>query len=559
MMSMMYTASFDKLRMIGFKFRMIGFTLGMIGLIVAFFSAATACAHTVTSHTYFSVRQPLQAASSELVSLTYDRLNDDLSSNHPELVEGFFQVIPFGGRSVCNKECANPLGLYFTPFGKTALIAGEVGSQAVQNNEADLIANYFGVQTVDPTKDTPGPNQFNTTNGLFQSCISFNPHQSVVGCGLYYLQRLSSCQEHAVFISINMPIVHVRNFIGFQEVITNPGGYAPTSSSTGIEILPGYVGSMTAALQGDTVFGTQRFLFGKIPYDSCRPMTMTRIADLDLRLGYNLMHSDTAHFDGTLGLIVPTGNKPTAEFIFEPVVGNNKHFGLGLGSNFSFQLYECSTRDITVSLQGATENRFLFSNIQPRSYDLLDKQWSRYMWLYPNAQAVPIAGIVPGINLLTSNLRVHPHFNFTFNTALFLSTSTMSLELGYNRYARQAETVELCGCCPQNAGIVGIDTTDTLILHTKSNSTMSQAGFVESRFIDVDRTPNFVPITCATIDLESAAHPAMATNTVYAAFGYHNDECRWPILVGLGGSYEVSDTNAAFNRWLVWAKGGLTF
>lgn len=515
-------------------------------------------ANNVTSHTFFSVRQPMQAGSPELVSLCYDRI----TITNPEERHGWLQVVPFGGRTSTtgsDTSCSNPLALYFMPFGKTELVAGELGSFAVQNNQADLIANYFGVQTINPIIAGTPP-IFDVVNGTFQSIISFNPHQSLMGVGLYYQQKLSACADKPFWLSINAPIVHVRNYLNFQEIITNPGGTLPTSGTPSvITILPGFVGSIGDALRGNTVFGNKNFLYGKISdHEEC-DLSTTRIADIELKIGRTYICTNHCLLDGNVGIILPTGNKPRGEFIFEPIVGNNKHFGISMGSHYEFLLHESEQRGISVWAEGVLESRYLVRNTQRRSFDLMDKQWSRYIWLYPNAQSTSITDRSPGINFLTQDVQVSPHFNFTLNTSIVVSGDCWRAEFGYNRFTRQAETVELCGCWQPGPGIVGIDAANTTILHTKSNSTMSQAGFVASRFIEVDRNPNFVPITKEMLNLESASHPALATNCFYVAAAYHDDDRCYPLLGGIGASYEFSDTNTALNRWLLWIKGAISF
>ncbi len=55
--------------------------------------------------------------------------------------------------------------------------------------------------------------------------------------------------------------------------------------------------------------------------------------------------------------------------------------------------------------------------------------------------------------------------------------------------------------------------------------------------------------------MDSAAHPALISNTVYASLGYKGDHA----FFNTGGSYEHDVLNTSLNRWLVWTKIGLTF
>src|SRR5437016_5674531 len=100
-------------------------------------------AQNATSHTFFTARPAAQSTSPEIVSLIHNWISCE---------DGSLQVVAFGGKTVRadNDDCKDKLATFFMPFGKTELVAGEFGSEAVRNNRADVIANYFGVLTIDP-------------------------------------------------------------------------------------------------------------------------------------------------------------------------------------------------------------------------------------------------------------------------------------------------------------------------------------------------------------------------------------------------------------------------
>jgi hypothetical protein len=493
---------------------------------------APLAAQNVTSHTFFSVRPPAQTASPEVVAFTHD-----------QLCHSGLELIPFGGKTVCGKN-ANNLAQFFFPFGKCSLLAGEFGSEAVQTNSADLIASYFGVETADPLLSTS--DEYDFTAGIFESRIAIRPEQSVVGCDIRLHQRITgTAHERGWWVGFNMPIVHVTNYLNFTEQIINPGSG---------DIQPGFVGTMTSALQGDTVFGDKHFEFARVPR-GCS-LSKTGIADLELNVGYFAICGDTCHLESYVGLIIPTGNKPCGKYIFEPIVGNNHHWAISFGSAYGFELWACDS--FTVDLECATDSRFLFSNTQCRSLDLVDKQWSRYMWLYPNDQAISLADITPGINFLTRSMRVEPRLVFTHNSALVAFGDYWKAEVGYNLYVRQAERVCLCGFT-EGPGIVGIDPEDTTVLHTKNNATMRQYGITPAQFIGVDIDPNFVPIKAADLNLQSAAHPFTMTQTAYAAIGYRWSNHRHEPSLSIGGDYEHTEDNSGLEQWKVWGKGSVVW
>src|SRR5579885_2595809 len=467
-------------------------------------------AQNLSGHTVFFPKMPFQSATPELISLFFDRMD----ARSPIGRTGALQIVPFVTRSRlgCDRE-SNQIGTFLLPFNKQVLNAGELGSEVYENHAADLIANYFGVLTADPF--VPNPTEFNVTNLTFESKISLKPRQTIAAVGFHYVQKLTTGVHTPIWASISFPIMQVRNEQNFCEQVINPGGG---------DVQPGFVGTIGAALRGQTVFHNKHFMYGKVA--DCT-LKKTGVGDIELKIGRESVHTDVAVLEGYGGLVIPTGNKPQAEFIFEPVVGNNHHLGIIMGTNYSFEMW--SSEFSSIWIEGAIDSRFMFENTQKRTLDLIDKQWSRYIWLYPNADATPIVDIEPGVNFLTQQVKVQPRFAFTINTAFVFTGTHYDVELGFNRYMRQAEKVKLCNF-QEGPGIAGIDFTNTTVLATANNSTMK---FLAPFDTNQDLQPIFIPIQKEDINLASAAQPAMLTNIIYLALGYHNDFTQLPYFLAL--------------------------
>ncbi|HSW74090.1 MAG TPA: hypothetical protein VLG71_02950 [Candidatus Limnocylindria bacterium] len=505
---------------------------------------------TVTGHSFFSV-QPLFIEGTPELNTLYNRyLNEcDLTRGC-----GVFSATILGSSSVHWDKDSNNLTSYFFPFNKNCLVVGEFGSQAVQNNQADLIANYFGVETANPMAIA---GEYDFSVGSYQSIITMKPKQTVIGVGLAYFQKLTNPDGPKGFwLAINTPIVKVRNNLRFREKVLNAGsGNTPA----------GYVSTISDALHGATVFGNKFFQYGRVP--NCENgLSKTGLADIEVKVGRTNICRECCHVASYVGLVIPTGNRPKGEYIFEPIVGNNKHWEILLGTKYGFKVWDCPERDWRIWCEGIVSSRYIIPNTQRRSVDLIDKQWSRYLWLYPNANATSITDITPGINLLTLHLKVHPRFNFNkYVSFTFNAHDRYLAEAGYTINIRQAERI--CLACPfdQGPGIVGIDANNTTVLHTKTNATIRQYGSTQAQFINVDVNPNvsstsaFVPITHCDLDFTSAAQPACISQTVFASVGYRLDGyCHEP-FVGLGGSFEFSSENTCLQRATGWLKGGFNW
>lgn len=519
-------------------------------LLICLALAHSAHANDFTSHTFLVVRPPFQRIMPEKISLFYDRMEA-----REEGINGALQMVPFGGISTNEKELAR----YFLPFDKSEIIAGEFNSQAIIDNTCDVIANYFGVLTRPVSEVFGGAAGFNVSNLTYQSRISFNPRQTYWGIGLTYQQKIAYAddEDKGFFVNISAPIMAVRNTVGYCETVLNPGG-----GVAGVQVPRGFVGNVSQALLGHHVFGNKRFKYGKI---SEKPLTRWGIANIEFSLGHE--HSQCNFFRQWYGgFIIPTGQKPNGEYIFEPIVGNNSHFGVLFGGELSYEMWSNEREDRTIWLVVSTLTQFLFSNHQRRSMDLVDKQWSRYMWLYEYAMdtASPY-NITPGINLLTLPVKVTPRGAFTGTTSIiFTCNEGFIAEVGYNSYCRQSEQIELA--CPFNrdgAMIVGIDTNNTTVFASESSATINR--YLNFQGLSIDTFPNdptmpqILRINENDLDFRSASQPYVISNIVYGTFGYRWDNRNFPILAGLGGSYEFAADNAGIHRWMLWGKWAISY
>lgn len=518
----------------------------LILLLFALSIAHNSAANDALSHTFFSIQPLFHAALPTKVSLLYER-----TLTRKDGIKMALQIVPFYSKSLNEPGIAK----FFFPFNKTSLVAGEFGSNAVKNNTVDILANYFGVLTQPVDSVYPPGELFNTTNLTFQSLLRIKPIQTVFGLGLTYKQKVSNLcdDEKGWFVQISSPLMKVSNDVGFSEDIINEGGG---------QVPEGYVGTVGDALRGKTVFENKHFEYGKI---SDSAITKWGLGDIEACVGYETIYCERFHGMWAGGVVIPTGNKPKGEYIFEPIVGNNGHFGLLLMGEYSYELWLNPCQDKSIWIHANAFSQYLFGNRQKRSFDLLDKQWSRYMWVY-RTQVTPISPQYqsPGINAFTQEVNVWPRSSFNANTSfVYKQNDGFIAEAGYSTYYRQEEEVKLA--CPwlENIYIVGIDETDTSKFATESNATMRR--YLPSQGITIDilngdpNTPNIIRVTEDDLDLRSAAHPCTISHAIWGAMGYQWDDLYIPFLLSGGGSYEFSTENLALHRWTMWLKGVLSF
>lgn len=486
---------------------------------LALLGAESLCANDV-SRSYFNVR-PFQP---QVVS--QNLLVDQAKDTGRVLRMTGIEATVFGGQSAREEDLAK----YFFFDGKTELTVKEdqPGTAATELTQDILSLNF----------------NLDAANAGFHSNIKIAPKQTFFGVGLSARWHF---RENYWFM-IEAPIVHVKNDMQLTENIIAAAGGA----------------SGVAGINNKTELGTMKnafkqagMLYGKID----GPQKETRLADLTLKAGYDspLLNRKDLYMTSYLGLVLPTGNKAKAEYMFEPICGNGGHFAFMFGSKGELELRKFKSGKLWLSW--GAETQYLFENTQKRSFDLLlNGPWSRYLSMYQTtAKQAAGNGVTDaefGINLMTLDAKVTPGYNGAFNTALNFVGEKYYGSLGYTTFVRQAEKVALKNAFPYTeATITAYDFAD-------------DEGNVTNRFrkigtdyseLDSDELATHVALKEADIDLGSAAHPGNISYMVNMNMGYHHSCQKRPYIVEGGASYEFSRQNTALSRWGLYGKLRVSF
>jgi|GEM_PF-742126 len=341
---------------------------------------------------------------------------------------------------------------------------------------------------------------------------------------------------------------------------------------------------------------------------------ITRLSDIELSIGRLWTCGDCAWSSWELGLVIPTGNKPTAEYVAPAVVGNGQHAALRIGSITSLMLTESDESSTWYRLD--MDARYLFRNTQKRSFDLLGNEWSRYMMVWENEDTytaaisalvaplslttpqtmLPQRGYTPGINVFTTDFYVKPQFQGRLNSAVMYAGEHFQAEIGWNTFVRQKECVELaCGwdsapAFADSSYLGGVGLNNNRTIYNDSQTTVTNAVDSLTRGYTLANLPlvavvsqgvsgngtasNPLYIAASTlaandatasalyenfaigeelINLDSVSTPAAITQTPYLTLGYAFDyEC--VPTVAVGASYEFTSSNRALSQWMVWGK-----
>jgi len=337
---------------------------------------------------------------------------------------------------------------------------------------------------------------------------------------------------------------------------------------------------------------------------------ITRLSDIELSIGRLWTCGDCAWSSWELGLVIPTGNKPTAEWVAPAVVGNGQHAGIRIGSITSLMLTESDESSTWYRLD--MDARYLFRNTQKRSFDLLGNEWSRYMMVWDSADTYTAAvsalvapltanpmnsqrGYTPGINVFTTDFYIKPQFQGRLNSAVMYAGEHFQAEIGWNTFVRQKECVELaCGwdsapAFADSSYLGGIGLNNNRTIYNDSQTTVANAVDSAARgwtlalpleavaaqgtagnsaasqglYIPASTAANNLATASALyenfaigeelINLDSVSTPAAITQTPYLTLGYAFDyEC--VPTVAVGASYEFTSSNRALSQWMVWGK-----
>lgn len=285
--------------------------------------------------------------------------------------------------------------------------------------------------------------------------------------------------------------------------------------------------SIQEALGGDFVFGAMQtpWKFGRFKF--CR-QTDSKLADVDLSLGWNFWNCEDYHLGVYLKYVAPTGTRIDAchaKNVFSPVVGNGRFQELGAGLTAHAELWNCDdNKSITMYLEGYAVHKF--STCQVRTFDLKNGCLSRYLLLKEftrgtNGEFSANGNLINAVNWATRFADVSVDVLGDASLKFVYRHCNWSFGLGYNIYGSTKENVCLKGtfadsslnnrsfgikgCSPVQAPgfatdaaspnqlINGAQVSVTTLSATESNATIFSCGTVDNGITLINTAnPGFV-------------------------------------------------------------------
>jgi len=451
------------------------------------------------------------------------------------------------------------------------------GSDVTDRSSKAWLADYFGLATD------------------FEGCISFCPRIKNVIVDLNLYLGLAECYE-GMFFRIHAPITWTKWELNMCECIRNSGtntflaGYMSTD-----EIARGQLpDSFMEAVSGNVMFGDMKSPMKYGLMTNCK-LTKVGIADIHASLGWNFKTDEDYHFGFFIHAAAPTGTRPSATYLFEPIVGNGKHWELGLGITSSWIFYrsnEYDDRYLGIWLDGTFTH--LFKTKQCRSFDFCCKSNSRYMLLQEMMKAdgnltgeaddyTPVkyqyaANLIPAINWSTFNVDVKINFQADVVLKFGYVRENWSMDLGYNLWARTGEKFcrECCddccndscncpkmyaekGCLPVYGRWQGEGYNTIPLGNTTSNATISCCGDVdnsEEAFYTASgnrpvlllpdttaATSSIQPLLVSNCNLNLGKSPSAITHKIFWSLNYAWKERggqEWIPFIGIGWEVEFA-------------------
>jgi hypothetical protein len=411
---------------------------------------------TATVLPYLSLRSVSVNAYRELVG--WQTL---INRAHMASCYGVFSITPAYERSYNDDHIAQSLfcgALCEHTCGAPNLAFKVQGSQVSGRDARALLADYFylppdfsSVINIDPKIDT-----FLTDFDIYVGFDAWAP-------GLFF-------RAHA-------PMTETRWDLGFCEssIIQGTRGYDPGyysdsyTTHTTEHIIVGMERS-------DLLSNFEQFVFEKrcitnsptISYQPLRyarmssyRLTQARLAEIQCALGYNMLLGSDHHLGLELRCSIPTGNRPTGEFLFEPIVGNGHHGELGLGLTGHWNFWHDKDNCQYLGLYCDAYVTHMLKTCQHRTFDLVGKPLSRYMIAVQTGtpvedlttdQHTPVAQfqrtVAPVANITTLPVDVSCAVQTDIACKLTWATASVQWDLGYDFWYRSREKISLNHDCP---------------------------------------------------------------------------------------------------------------
>jgi hypothetical protein len=453
---------------------------------------------------------------------------------------GTFQVTPFYQASTESTE----LGKYFGfdwggTRGKENIISvrPEVQEDADPNglvkvyNARYIIHNYDAVDTL-------------------AADYYMRPEQTIWGARFDYHQDLDKILD-GLYFRISTPLVEVKNRIEITKVHEETSQAIPGLAGTNVTFLDYLSGNVENVVDANNLQDPLKY--AKIDGTT---HSSSGLADIDVRLGWKMLYKKWMRGGMSVGMQVPTGKTPKAEWLFEPVHGSGHHWGIGLNADLNLTLWRKNNRSI--DLMFAADYKYLFQGIEKRTIDFFAAGSSPKASIkgghYLLGGQENVAGAVfPLANVLTQDFKVTPGNQLDGIINLNVNYNNWIFDLGYNLFLKEDENLSL-----RNPWVNDKYAISGITYDTATNFSIIKATTTKGDAPGAGDGDN-VAIQENYLDYDSIRTPAITTHKIFMGTGYQWNSFKYPTMLGFGASYEFANRNSAIENWSIWTKVGMSW
>jgi hypothetical protein len=326
-----------------------------------------------------------------------------------------------------------------------------------RRSDKALLADYFGLPTD------------------YASIVTIQPkiENFLVDFNFYWgLDRWAE----GLYFRAHFPVVHTRWSLGFDEEVVQAGttnypigyfndailGTDPAFYGVARSSLLNNFGEYAAAGLVPNLGETVTFKpLEKAKFYGCAK-DLTAVADLQMALGWNFWMCNDYHVGLNIRGAAPTGNRPQGRYLFEPIVGNGKHWELGVGLTSHWMAWQSDDECDDFSIYLDANITHMFKAHQCRTLDLCGKPLSRYMLaakmdaktanltdVTHTAPTYQFANVLtPVANLSTIAVDVSAAIQADVVLKLAYTHKNFQFDLGYEFWTRTCEKIHpRCDCC----------------------------------------------------------------------------------------------------------------
>ncbi|RTL07065.1 hypothetical protein EKK58_02710 [Candidatus Dependentiae bacterium] len=216
----------------------------------------------------------------------------------------------------------------------------------------------------------------------YKSTLTFSPKRQYFQLDLGFHMNLDEWVQ-GLSIGIYGPFVHTRHDLKFEESNVTKGstGYAAGYFDSAAITVDNLNSSFAAYAAGTSTVKTTDVKANTLNYAKFNNEEHSRneFGELHLEIAYDFLLAEDYHLGIGFEVTAPTGHRPTAEYLFEPIGTNGKHWGVGGSVSGHYTLWRSEDENKRFDFVMEADFVHLLKTRQRRTFDLVGKPLSRYM------------------------------------------------------------------------------------------------------------------------------------------------------------------------------------